>query len=59
MNSNFICFLSENYVIGNKQYTLYEYCILLQKYKYIKKYCHNILKLASTYDVENYFDYCK
>ena len=41
----------------DKKFTLYEYCILLQKYKYIKHYCHYILK--SIYTTDKYFEYCK
>ena len=38
-------------------YTLYEYCILLQKHKYIRQYCHHVLK--TIYTTAKYFDYCK
>ena len=38
---------------------MYEYSILKQKYKYIKKYCHSILKSNSIYLTQNYFEYCK
>ena len=42
---------------NNRNYTLYEYCILLAKYRYIKDYCHQNLK--STYTIDKYFEYCK
>ena len=61
LDFSFIDTKEKNYEIienkDNKKYALYEYCILLKKYKYIKHYCHHILK--STYSIDKYFEYCK
>ena len=38
---------------------MYEFCILTQKYRHIKRYCHSKLKLNGIYTLGKYFDYCK
>ena len=43
----------------DKYYTLYEYCILTQRYDFIKQYCQQTLKSNSIYSKDSYFDYCK
>ena len=40
-------------------YTLYDYCIILQKYKYIIQYCESIITSTCMYTVDKYFEYCR
>ena len=46
-------FISEQ-VDDDNLYTLYEYCILSKKYKYIKKYCWYKLKRSLAYSTKNF-----
>ena len=44
---------------NNEKYTLYEYCVLSKKFRYVKQLCHQIIKYASIYTTDKYFEYCK
>lgn len=37
---------------------MYEYCIILKKYKHIKKYCQYKLESSAIYTIDKYFEYC-
>ena len=45
--------------IYKSKYTFYEYCIILQKYTYIRKYCEYFITKNSLYSPEKYIEYCK
>ena len=45
--------------IYKSRYTLYEYCIILQKYTYIRKYCEYFITKKTLYSAEKYLEYCK
>ena len=53
------CYTLPNKKYYTNSYTLFEYCILLQKYKYIREYCQYKLKSCNTYTTDKYFEYCK
>ena len=58
------CLCTENKIDNNNhelctKYRLYEYCIILHKYKYIKQYCHHKLKSSHIYSFTKFFQYCK
>ena len=48
-------FKTHNYKI----HMLYKYCIKSKKHRFIKKYCHYLLKSFSAYNLSSYFEYCK
>ena len=38
---------------------MFEYCIILKKYRCIREYCQYKLKTSATYTAKKFFEYCK